>query len=230
MRRILAAALAATTVLTAVAAAPSAGESQQEFSGTIALPNPSRETGTPVTRPNRSTIFAGSAAQGTIAHWFKVDPATLGGTFELTPTGGVGDVDLDIIFYSNPGSLTDAPSAAAEYMNAGTGESGIIPASATYAVIFPYSGVNVTFDYTGNTRPSINLSEGGDLTITLGQVVDFVNDTGEYGSVDGGEAFSIGTGDADGMRAGETSGVELPFGEFTYTTSAGASGTITVSF
>lgn len=234
MRHLVSLALAATLlaslmVLPAAADDPVVGQS---ISATVALPNPTKAA-LPVTRHQRSTIFVGQQSNGVVSWYFEVDPSTWGGLFDLT--SAATDTDLDIIFYADPGSLTDANEGATVFEGAaGVGESGIVPVGATYAVVYPAAGFNVPFDYTGYETPTVMLSGDLDISIANGQRIRFVNDTDSYGFVRG-EKFTSGDGPADGIPAGDSFivdaaalGVLFGAAEIPYTTHTG-SGIITVT-
>jgi hypothetical protein len=215
-------ALAASTLL---AAAPPGGQAAQFINGTISVPQPTKATGTNVSRINRTAGLIGSATNGVVSWYFEVPDFVAGGAFELTTPAA--DVDLDIIFYANPGTLTDAPTATAEFIGtSGTGEAGIIPVGTRYAVIYAAAGTEVPFSYTAYQNPELLLGGSLDLEIATGETVVFVNDTdapiGLSGAVDtGGAGRDI---PVDGTFQ-KTFGAA---GTFTFTTSDGRTGTITV--
>ncbi|MFP5308846.1 MAG: hypothetical protein ACLGIR_04625 [Actinomycetes bacterium] len=210
---------------TVLAAAPPAGEVGQTITGSISLPQPTKASGTNVSRINRTAGLIGSATNGVVSWYFAVPDFVNGGAFELT-TSAAG-ADLDIIFYADPGTITDAPTATAEFVGTtGTGEAGIIPPGSRYAVIYAAAGTDVPFSYTAHAKPELRLSGSLDLTVATGETVVFVNDT----------AGALGlTGDVSTGGAGR----DLPIdgtlektfgtaGTFTYATSDGRTGTITV--
>lgn len=227
MRRIILIVAALSAALVLPAAAEPSGEQMQLISGTISVPNPTKAA-LNVTRHARSAGFLGSAANGVVSWFFKVDPSTVGGEFTLT-TGA--ETDLDILFYSDPGSLSDAPTATREYIgSSGSGEAGVIPEGSTHAVIYPASGVDVPFAYRGHAPPVVELGlDDLDVTVAAGAMVRWVNRTGDYAFVDGGSAFSSGSGSGSGIPVGQTFSAILDYpGTYAYTTSVG-SGVITVT-
>ena len=225
--------LLAAALLAAMIAVPASADVEpavaQAISGSVLVPNPTKAA-QPVTRHTRSAMFVGPEAQGVVSWFFEVDPATVGGTFELTSSV---DADLDIIFYSDPGGLNATPTASGEFVGTGVdGEAGIIPLGSTHATIYPASGATVPFDYAGFEAQQVLLSGDLDVEIRSGQRLVFVNDTDQYGFVRG-EKFSSGDGPASGMPAGATftyDGATALFGTVTipYETHMG-SGTITVT-
>lgn len=228
----LVAMLSALLLALPVTAAPEA-EVEQTVSGTLALPQPTKASGTNVSRINRSMIFVGSASQGVNTWYFDVDPDTIGAVFELTT--GAADADLDIIFYVDPGSLTDAPAAAAEFIGTGgTGESGIVPPGATKAIIYTAAGAQVPFTYEASEIQPVLL--GGDLDVSVlnGQKIRFVNDTATDGYVRGttdeGQSFDSGVIAAGSDWVLDTSALGILFGpaDVAYTAHTG-SGTITLN-
>jgi len=115
----------------------------------------------------RITQTAAGQGNGTFGYRFAVEKSTWNGKFKLEPTGGTGDVDLDIFLYSvMPGPeavLEDPPNGA---INGGTpvsvdyqtrepgGETGDIPKGTTDVIVCMYggpthAGFNATFEYVG---------------------------------------------------------------------------------
>lgn len=106
----------------------------------------------------RASVLSGGATNGIVGFEFDVDPATIGKPFVLEPTGGQGDVDLDITFYTEFGTTEqalDRAHAPANYSfeeRGAGGESGIIPKTAglkwTKAIVCMHTGAGATFTYT----------------------------------------------------------------------------------
>lgn len=115
----------------------------------------------------RITQTAAGQGSGLVGYRFPVEKSTWNGKFNLEVTGGEGDVDLDIFFYTvmppAEAVLEDPPNGA---VNGGTpvsvdyttrepgGESGTIIKGATDAIVCMYGGpthvgFNSTFEYTG---------------------------------------------------------------------------------
>ncbi|MDP9405074.1 MAG: hypothetical protein M3O86_00500 [Actinomycetota bacterium] len=235
MRKLLTAGLLTAMAFAgpAAAAGDPVGEEVQPVSGSIALPNPTKASGTNFSRIGRTAGLVGPATNGMVGWFFKVDPLTLTGAFRLTTTT---TADLDIIFYSDPGSLSSAPTATAEFVGAAPGgEAGFIPEGTTHAQIYAASGVNVPFAYVGYAAPVIQIGQDSlDLTVPAGTTVDWVNATADYSFVrhtptSGTPAFDSSPKPGTGIPVGSTfSHTFAEVGTFTYETSAGT-GTITVS-
>ena len=144
--------------------ATAAKAKQQQVSGTIALPAPfTDDTGCFAGLQRRVAILTQEQVNGVVGYHFDVDPATIGKPFVLEVTGGQGDVDLDITFYYEFGTVDDVtgdPTNAGSPVSAsfGTrepgGESGVIPkGDYTKAIVCVYggqqgAGAAATFDYT----------------------------------------------------------------------------------
>ncbi|HEX2294826.1 MAG TPA: hypothetical protein VHN37_05905 [Actinomycetota bacterium] len=104
----------------------------------------------------RVSVLTGGAVNGVVGFEFDVDPATIGKPFVLEVTGGQGDVDLDITFYTEfgtPEQATDTSYAPTnwsfEERGAG-GEAGVIPKGVkwTKAIICMHTGAGASFKYT----------------------------------------------------------------------------------
>ncbi len=89
-----------------------------------------------------------------IGFHFDIDPATNKKPFTLEVTGGQGDVDLDITFYTEFGTVEQATDTAYAPPNQsfGTrepgGEAGIVPPTMKKAIVCMWAGANATFTYT----------------------------------------------------------------------------------
>lgn len=135
----------------------------QEVSGSVALPAPfTDDTGCFAGLQRRVAIVSQEQVNGVIGYHFDVDPSTIGKPFVLEATGGQGDVDLDITFYYEFGTIEDV---TGDPQNAGSpvnysfasrepgGESGVIPkGDYTKAIVCVYggqqgAGAAATFDY-----------------------------------------------------------------------------------
>ena len=143
--------------------ATAAKPKQQQVSGSIALPAPfTDDTGCFAGLQRRVAILTQEQVNGVVGYHFDIDPATIGKPFVLEPTGGQGDVDLDITFYYEFGTVEDV---TGDPQNAGSpvnmsfatrepgGESGVIPKGDwTKAIVCVYGGAQgagaaATFDY-----------------------------------------------------------------------------------
>jgi hypothetical protein len=143
-----------------------AGKPKQSVQGSIMFPAPFAQ-GTfdgcfgglhrRITTPTN-----GAAGQGVFGYHFEVEKKSWNKKFVLEPTGGEGDVDLDLFLYSHVPPVTEWPD---DPQNAGIpmsvdfntreagGESGIVPKGTTFAIVCMYAGpshygFNATFDYT----------------------------------------------------------------------------------
>jgi hypothetical protein len=144
--------------------ATAAKPKQQQVSGSIALPAPfTDDTGCFAGLQRRVAILTQEQVNGVVGYNFDVDPATLGKPFLLEVTGGQGDVDVDITYYYEFGTVDDV---TGDPQNAGSpvsysfasrepgGESGIVPkGDYTKAIVCVYggqqgAGAAATFDYT----------------------------------------------------------------------------------
>ena len=137
---------------------------QQKVSGSIALPAPyTDDTGCFAGLHRRFAIVTQEQVNGVVGYHFDLEPATIGKPFVLEVTGGQGDVDLDILYYYEFGTIEDVvsdPLAAGAPVSYGFqtrepgGESGIIPkGDYTKAIVCVYggqqgAGAAATFDYT----------------------------------------------------------------------------------
>ncbi|MDQ3957264.1 MAG: hypothetical protein M3273_02960 [Actinomycetota bacterium] len=154
----LAGLLAASLLPNASAAPP-----KQEVSGSVALPAPYTDnSGCYAGLHRRMAILTQERVNGVIGFHFDIDPSTLGKPFVMEPTGGQGDVDLDIYFYQKFGTVEDV---VGDPLNAGApvtvqfntrepgGESGIVPkGDFTKVIVCMYggdmgAGAGATFDY-----------------------------------------------------------------------------------
>ena len=224
-RTLTVAALGAVALLPVTAlAAPEPGPAVQEVKGSIAVPNPTK-AGTNVTRHSRTAGLLG-APNGVTGWFFEVDPKTWGGQFALTTT--TAGADLDVIFYSDPGTVDAAPTASAEHVGVdGDGEAGIVPPETTHALVYAAARPAASFAYVGHAPVEVVIAEGAslDVEVPVGGSVRWVNGTGAETFVDGGRVFR-----ASGPIAvdGEYTATLSRTGVFTYTTSVGT-GTITVT-
>lgn len=223
----LALALVVAVPAVALGAAPPPATAQ-EVSGTLAVPNPTKESGTNVTRTGRTAGLVGPETNGVTSWFFAVEPRSWGGTFALTTT--TAGADLDIIFYSDPGSVTGPAVLAGEFVGtAGDGEAGVVPVGATRAQVYAAAAPNAAFSYAATGRQQVRLGRDDlDVTVVRGAVVEWVNQTADYSFVQGPD-FTSGTGPGSGIPVGGTySRTFTKLGSFAYTTSTG-SGTVTVT-
>lgn len=163
MRKLLALSVATVLISGVMPALASAAKKKpkpvtQHVEGTIALPQPGGALGNCNYRPQRSAMGASSEAfpNGVVGFTFHVEPKTAGQPFTLEVEGGQGDVDLDIVFYTDYGDPTDPTTAPAntgyETVGAG-GEEGIVPAGYPLAFVCMAIGGNASFMYmTGSSH------------------------------------------------------------------------------
>lgn len=211
-----------------------AGAKTQTITGSIATANPTKASGTNVSRIGRTGGLIGSPMNGVTGWFFTVDPKTWGGEFILTSkTAGS---DLDVIFYSDPGSLTDAPTATAEFIGTeGDGERGVVPADSIRALIYAAGAPTESFEYAGHAVPKVLIGAGSlDISVPVGGAVEFVNATDDYTHVTSTGTSKLtsfpssGTGPGSGIPVGKSHVVTFTRkGSFPYETSAGT-GTVTV--
>ena len=124
---------------------------RQEMSGDVALATPYPTDGTCFSRLARTTALASDGAiNGVVGFTFDVDPKTAGKKFQLHAVGGGDDVDLDLVYYANLGSVDD-PNAAPAFMAYETrepgGEVGKVPAGMTKAIVCMSAGTQASFHY-----------------------------------------------------------------------------------
>lgn len=137
---------------------------QQKVEGRVVLPAPFADgTSCFAGLHRRIAIMSQESVNGDFGYHFDIDPATAGKPFVLEATGGLGTVDLDILFYTKFGTPEDvvndpAGAGAPPSITFGTreagGESGKVPpAEYTKAIVCLYggtggAGANATFTYT----------------------------------------------------------------------------------
>ena len=139
----------------------------QEETGTVLLagPGPNGETtgGCWTGWGRRFWIFSGGATAGPFASMFPIDKATWNGKFKLeVASGAMGTEDLDLTFYADPGKVDPADPAqqagiieSSSYLSREAGgESGIVPETATVALVCLAigSGANAEWTYTATPK------------------------------------------------------------------------------
>lgn len=160
MRKLLALALAALAVAGAVSGSAVAAKKKpkpvvQHVEGSIVLPQPGGIANCNY-RPQRSALGASNETfpNGVLGFTFHVDPKTAGQPFTLEVEGGQGDVDLDIVFYTDYGDPSDPTTAPGNtgYETIGPGgEKGIVPAGFPLAFVCMAIGGNASFMYMTGT-------------------------------------------------------------------------------
>ncbi len=206
---------------------------EQSVKGTIAAPVPSNVTGVP-----RRAFLVSRATNGLIGYAFDVDATTIGGPFDLKATSDpTAQGDLNIFFYSDPGTVADQPPViVGEFSTAAVGgERGVVPEEAKIAMVFISGGAGVSFDYKATPPPVVTLADGAvlDAAIRTGGIVQFVNSTDAVAYVRHLPAAAGAkpefTSDPDGIAPGATFSVSLSTaGTYAYESSVG-NGTITVA-
>lgn len=157
MRKLIALAVVAAMATGAFSGSAIAGKKKkklvvQHVEGTIAIPQPGGALGNCNYRPQRSIMGASNEAapNGVLGYTFHVDPKTAGQPFKLEVAGGTGDVDLDIVFYTDYGDPADPQTAPGNlgYETVGPGgEEGTIPAGYPLAFVCMAFGGNSSFTY-----------------------------------------------------------------------------------
>jgi energy-converting hydrogenase Eha subunit A len=155
MRKVIALALAVLAIMSVVSGSAVAKKKKpvlQHVEGSILLPQPGVALGNCNYRPQRSLLGASNEAfpNGVLGFTFNVDPKTAGQPFTLEVEDGQGDVDLDIVFYTDYGDPTDPTTAPANtgYETVGPGgEKGVVPAGFPLAFVCMAIGGNASFMY-----------------------------------------------------------------------------------
>lgn len=210
IRTFFAAALAAgALILPAAGAGAHEGAETQGEAGEILLPTRFPDTGNLNADAGwpglvrRVYDLGGGYTDGIIGHVFDIDPATLGGHFDLQLRDDLtGMADLDIYFYTEMGDAAGSitPVVTAQYNTAGHGgEAGAIPPEARKGIVFMRIGVDATFTYIGYAPDEVHITADGydhDITIQAGQTLVWVNDdsaghgvTSDETDVDGNPLF-----------------------------------------
>ncbi|MDQ3940752.1 MAG: hypothetical protein M3238_05310 [Actinomycetota bacterium] len=127
-----------------------AGAPKQTEEGTILLPAPfTDDSGCFAGLHRRGAILTQENNNGVIGWHFDVDPKTWKKKFKLEPSGGVGTVDMDILFYQEfgtPQQVVEDPGAAGAPASIGFqtrepgGEAGKVPPKFNKVIICIYGG------------------------------------------------------------------------------------------
>lgn len=156
MRRI-STALAAASVLAALAISPtSAAPKQQTVEGSIAMRAPFTDLASCYSGLHRRVaVVTQENVNGVVGFHFDVDQSTAGKPFVLEVTGGQQNPDLDITFYTEFGTLEQATDTAYAPTNvafgdrAPGGEAGIVPkGDFKKAIVCMFDGYGASFKYT----------------------------------------------------------------------------------
>jgi len=163
MRKTIAVLLAAALGLAIFPASAGAGKPKQTEEGVILLPAPFLDdSGCFAGLHRRGAIMTMENNNGVIGWHFDVDPKTWKKKFTLEPSGGLGTVDMDILFYQEFGTPEDvvsdpggagAPATIGFQTREAGGEAGKVPPKFNKAIICIYSGAlyqggGASFTYT----------------------------------------------------------------------------------
>ena len=149
--------LVVSTVLSGAAVAGKKKGVRQDLAGHIAMQAPPSDA---TSDPNgcysgvhrRLAIVTQEQVNGVVGFHFDVDPATWNKKFVLTPASAV---DIDITFYSEFGTVDQATDTGYAPYNVAfdnrdnEGESGVIPADVTKAIVCMKTGQNADLSYSG---------------------------------------------------------------------------------
>lgn len=159
MKKVIALGASGLMAVSVLAGASSAAPKQQKVDGGIKMMAPWAGSTLETCYSGghrRLAIVTGEnqAINGVIGYHFDIDPATENKPFSLEVTGGSADVDLDITFYTEFGTLEQAADTAYAPANVGYeerepgGEFGKVPAGMKKAIVCMHTGTNATFTYT----------------------------------------------------------------------------------
>jgi hypothetical protein len=140
----IAVAAVATTLVAALGAPASAGGAKQSVSGSFVTPGKYTDNSCYAGLTRRSAVITNGAANGVTGFHFDIDKGTWNKPFVLTPTGGQGRIDLDIVFYTEFGTVEQATDTGFAPPNVGfenrttEGESGKVPPDMNKAIVCMY--------------------------------------------------------------------------------------------
>lgn len=152
MRKLIAAALVALTVLPLAARADEATPITS-LQGEIAAPTRFTDGTSGWPGLVRRTWLAAAGTNGTIGYVIKIDRDTWGGRFVIDQVDDLtGAADLDVYFYSDFGDVAgdaapESPENSEFVARTAGGEEGIVPEFSTRAIVFTANGVMSTFRY-----------------------------------------------------------------------------------
>ncbi len=143
--------LIASTVLSGAAVAGKKKGVRQDVSGSILMQAPPSDA---TSNPNgcysgvhrRINVIAQENVNGVVGYHFDIDPATWGGKFNLEVTGGQGDIDFDITFYTEFGTPEQATDTGYAPVNQSYeerepgGETGTVPPEMNKAIVCMWAG------------------------------------------------------------------------------------------
>lgn len=155
MRKLIATLSGILMIAAGISGVAGAAPKQQKVDGSIAmmLPFPQDPNACYSGAHRRVAVATQEMVNGVIGYHFDVDPATWNKKFKLDVTGGQGDVDLDITFYSEFGTVDQATDTAYAPYNLGYetrkpgGETGVVPKDMTKVIVCMWNGQNATFTY-----------------------------------------------------------------------------------
>lgn len=149
MKKVLTIALASLLAASLLAPA-SAAPKKQTVEGTVVTPLPFiDDSGCFAGAHRRIAIITQEQVNGITGYHFEVEKFTEGGTFTLEPTGGLGEVDLDIYFYQEFGTVDDvindpggagAPATVQFNTREPGGEAGEVPPGHPKVIVCMYGG------------------------------------------------------------------------------------------
>lgn len=138
----------------------------QEEEGTVVLPGPGPNGGVIegcwTGWARRFWIFTDGASAGPFGSMFEIDKTTWNGKFKLEVVSGqMGTEDLDITFYADPGHIDPAdPAMQGGIQESGAylsrepgGEDGIVPRTATLALVCLGTGTGFNAEWTYTATP-----------------------------------------------------------------------------
>lgn len=150
MKKTIALLIAAALSFGILPATAGAGEPIQTEEGMILLPAPFvDDSGCFAGLHRRGAIMTQENNNGIVGWHFDVDPKTWKKRFVLEPSGGLGTVDMDILFYQEfgtPQQVVEDPLAAGAPVSMGFqtreagGEKGKVPPKFNKVIICIYSG------------------------------------------------------------------------------------------
>ena len=144
MLRKIAVAMTGTALVACLAASAGAAGGKQSISGSFVTPGKYTDNSCYAGLTRRSAVITSGAANGVTGFHFDINKTTWKKPFVLTPTGGQGYLDLDIIFYADFGTTEQATDTAFAPYNVSfqnrnaDGESGKVPADTTKAIVCAY--------------------------------------------------------------------------------------------
>jgi hypothetical protein len=140
----------AVALVASFAAPASAGGGKQSVEGSFVTPGHYTDNSCYAGLTRRTAVITNGAVNGVTGYHFDIDKTTWKKPFVLTPTGGQGYVDLDIVFYSEFGTVDQATDTAYAPYNVGfetrsaDGEAGKVPPETTKAIVCMYIDENET--------------------------------------------------------------------------------------